>query len=227
MAHCVIGYGNAIDVAALSTGSHISTALVTALQDPRISRRWQSATGVNSTFLLADFGATVTIGVMMLAGTNLGASATRQVRVSSADATGAAGDIHNSGSALAGVDPNYGLLVYLFPAPVNGRYLRLDIADSAKTVLSAGRWAALTSFQPKRNFTWGYEDIYDDRTLIDLADDGTEWVERGMTQSRICLHLASPVDGRARLNHSRTAPLGRTACGCAVRHGPSQLEYWS
>lgn len=190
MANCSIGYRNWIDGANLSAGAELSTAKVTNLQNPQISRSWQS--GNNSSYILADLITTTPgISIVVLAGTNLTAAATRQIRLSSVDTTGIAGDVHNSGAAAAGIDARYGMLVYFFPSALNGRYLRVDLADTTVTNIKVGRWAALTAWTPAKNFQLGWERYFDDTSLGTSVDDGGTFYDRGVIRRGLIVTLAA------------------------------------
>jgi hypothetical protein len=164
MTNAVLGYDNRFDAAALTgSGSAIASLPVANLQDKQ-PRKYYGTTG-GSTFWIADFGAAgAPIDVVATIRSNLTAAATTQVRVSSADPTGVAGDVYNSGSIAAGADPRfYGGVLHILPARATGRYLRVDYADAAAFLDAAGTIAGIDLgrvfagplFKPSRNFRFG------------------------------------------------------------------------
>lgn len=145
-----IGWEKRIDTAVLTASAQAAGLGPARLQSADLADAWNA--GTDSAWLLADFGAPVELDGTMLAGVNLTAAATRRIRVSTADATGAAGDALDTGDGPAGVDPHYGLLVAPFAERVTGRYLRIDLADASLAELKAGRWWAGRLVAPARNF---------------------------------------------------------------------------
>jgi hypothetical protein len=73
-----------------------------------------------------------------------GSSPTLRFRLSTVDATGAAGNVYDSGS-LSGAgllpyfDARYDKFIYLSAAPVSARYLRIDMTEVGVTYQEAGR----------------------------------------------------------------------------------------
>lgn len=127
-----------------------ATAIVTAsseaagfeaqrLLDPVVARTWRTAASTSSAWILFDFGAQVSMRAFFLRGGNLTDNATRRIRVSTADSTGAAGDALDTGTGSAGLDERWGTVGYIHTADVTGRYLRWDIADSDLSYLEVGR----------------------------------------------------------------------------------------
>ena len=143
MANAAIAHRNLIDLTGtvLSSSGSILMAPVTTLQNPHVGKKWRD--NATSTYVLAAFPSAQPIDTIMLAGVS-GNSPSFHVRLSSVDATGAAGDMHDSPS-ITGVpyfDSDYGMFVYLLPSPVNAKYLRIDIAESGVDYIEAGRWFA-------------------------------------------------------------------------------------
>ena len=98
--------------------------------------------------------AATSLDTVMLAGLT-GSDPDMRVRGSSADATGAAGDIFDSGtiSGIPYFDPNYGMFVYARDTPLAPRYLRIDASEAGVDAIAAGRlgvWA-------RNAFTWNMQ----------------------------------------------------------------------
>ena len=150
---------------------------------------WRSVAGVTSTYLLVDMGASYAIGVVYLGATNLTAAGTWRVRISTADATGAAGDAHDSTSVNAGVDPDFGIALLVLGSPATGRYLRVDISDSSLPYLEVGILRAMTKFQPGKNYAMGAQTMFRDYSEVRKGSDGQDWTLRGTVQRGIALNL--------------------------------------
>lgn len=154
MANGYLLFDDRIAAATLTGDAGVAGLPLANLQDPQPTKvaRWQATSG----YVVADFGAAVPVGGLVLHGTNLSAAATRRVRLSSADATGAAGDVHDSGAAAAGVLATYrGSFAYMLSSDLSARYLRLDLADASLSFIDAGVLLAGPVFRPARNFSYG------------------------------------------------------------------------
>lgn len=171
----------------MSSGTAVTSLPATNVQDGRLSVRWRST--ATTDFLLVDMLAASLVGWVAWAGTNLSAAATRRVRLSTTDATGAAGDAHDSGTAAAGVDPAYDLLLYILPADVTGRYLRLDVTDTSLSYLEGGRLWAGPTFRPATNFAAGAQSLLKDLSVVRQAESGEIYADRRPQQRGVRLTL--------------------------------------
>lgn len=120
----------------LSSSGAIVLAQPTVLRNPHVGKKWRD--NATSTWVLLDLGTSELVDTVMLAGVS-GVNPTFRVKFSSLDPT--LGNLHDSG-AITGVpyfDPDYGLFVYLLSAPVNARYIRVDISESGVSYIEAGR----------------------------------------------------------------------------------------
>ena len=134
--------------------------------------------------LVADFGATKQIRVVMLARVNATAATTARVRLSTSDATGAAGDAYDSGSlTLSSWDASYPHFVHLFAA-VSGRYLRVDLSGGGVSFYQAGRWFAGDAFQPATNVQFGFRRGIVDSSRIEETAGGQQFVDRRARRRR-------------------------------------------
>lgn len=176
MARCVVGYANAVDRGAVTAGSELGTLPAVMLQEEHVAHVWRTASGVTSTRITCDFGAPATIGATALMNCNLSAAGTKRVRLSNSDPTGATGEIYSIATTAAGVDPDYGYLVHVFPTPVTGRYLRIDLADATLPFVEAGRWFAGTAFRPEINYRYGWALGYADPSARSRTLGGQTWI---------------------------------------------------
>jgi hypothetical protein len=177
MARGVILYDDRVAAATLSGAATVSGLPVSNMQDPQPRKvaRWSGTTG----YVVADFGASVPVGMVAVAGTNLSTGATRRVRLSSADATGAAGDVHDSGTAAAGADPRYnGSFGYVLSSDLSARYLRVDFTDATLSFIDAGLLLAGPCLRPGKNFAFGWSLGYRDMGQADVSPIGTLFASR-------------------------------------------------
>jgi hypothetical protein len=126
------------DAAWSSAAATVATMPLSALADPQPRSRVRFATGSFS--LVADLLSAVPVDVAALVSTTLSAQATVRVRLSTADATGAAGDAWDSGTAAAdtSADANGNVVVLRSGGPATGRYLRWDVVDPLRQVVDVG-----------------------------------------------------------------------------------------
>lgn len=189
MASIVLGYRDRIKAGSVTAGSARANLPAANLQSPQPGQLWRSLAGVNATSLLCDLGAQTALRAIYLGNTNLTEAATWRVRLSTADATGAAGDAYDSGTVAAGADTLYRLALLVLAADATGRHLRLDLSDASLDSLEAGRWWAGSVFQPQRNYRFGMQRLARDYSRIGKGGDGQDWVERGALQRGVALTL--------------------------------------
>src|SRR5262245_19238687 len=143
MAAAALVVTNLVDASAtvLSASGFVVGADPTKLREEHVGRKWRH--NAASTFILADLATSQSIDTVALMGvSSLGSSSTFQLRLSSVDATGVAGDIFNSGSLTTAqfFDPNYQTFGYLMATPGSARYVRIDISQPGASYIEAGRW---------------------------------------------------------------------------------------
>lgn len=176
MATAAIGYINLADAGTLAASSATLLAPISNVQQPDVGRVWQGAAGGADHFV-CDLGSAQSINAIALMGL---AAATIRVRISATDSSGQAGELYDSGSIA--VDQSYlQHLTYLTNA-MNGRYIRVDLANGS-TDVEAGRLfvGAITSFGI--NFSWGWQRASVDRS-IRVETDGGQTVTRRRTAPR-------------------------------------------
>jgi hypothetical protein len=167
---------NWIDDAVLSANTTAPGFPASNLATDDIKEVWRASIGTQSSWILADLGASRTVGVVALVNTNLLFASVMRVRVSTVDATGGAGDAHNSGLVASGCDPVYRIFVYVLPTPATGRYVRIDA--TAFVEMDAGRMITGPTFQPSRNLSFGVEDVFQDHSRITQSLSGVRWIDR-------------------------------------------------
>lgn len=143
--------------ATLTASSEAAAMLVTKLQQEDTKRNWRTGS-TTTAYVLATYAANQSADTFALMNTNLTAAGIARVRLSSADATGAAGDVwdSNSGGAAGQVDPNYKDLVVLASSVKSGwKYCRIDLTDTSLTYLEAGFLFIGTRTQFDYNYAYG------------------------------------------------------------------------
>lgn len=173
----------------VTAGSAATSAPAANLRDSQLAVKWRSQTGTNSTYVLADLGAQRSIDAVGLIATNLTAAATRRVRISTTDSTGAAGDAHDSGTGSAGVDPLYSTMLRLLPSPVTGRYVRIDITDASLQYLEAGRFLVGLCWRPTYNYRLGWTAQAVDDAQVATTWGGADWRDGRAVRRRIRAEL--------------------------------------
>lgn len=157
---------------------------------------WRSLAGTTSAYLLVDLGASYSIGGVYLGNHNLSGSGTWRVRLSTADATGATGDAHDSTATATGISTEYRLAVRIFSSAATGRYLRIDLSDATLTHLEVGRLWAGTVFKPTKGIGPALQRSFNDYSIVSLARNGSEWVTRGARQptAAFTVHAATSAE---------------------------------
>jgi hypothetical protein len=139
MASAAIVIDNNADGSTVAASSQDLKMPVSNILTPHPSERWRSLS--NSAWFVLDKGSLVPANTVMLCGLTCGENATVRLRLSTIDATGAAGDILDTGTLASGdlhFDVEYGSFVYQLPAPASWRYVRFDISDPDSTFVEAG-----------------------------------------------------------------------------------------
>lgn len=149
MARAAIGYSNLADEGMLTASSAAVLAPALNLQHQDVARTWQGAAG-GADYVVCDLSSAQSVNAVAVMGL---VADTIRVRISSVDASGATGDLHDSG--VVAVNQNYlQHLVYL-SAAVSGRYIRIDLVNGSGEV-EAGRLFAGTVTGFDINFSYGW-----------------------------------------------------------------------
>ena len=175
----IFGWDNTkADAASLSAGSQIETLPGSNVQSQHLSRKWHTAAGVKSSYLLFDMLASVACALLAVLGTNLTPAATLRLRASDADPTAVAGDLLDTGTIAAGVKVGYGAAYKSF-TQATARYWRLDLADATvPDNLQIGRVFLGPKWQPAYSQNWGWAVTPLDPSWIDESFGGQEYADQ-------------------------------------------------
>ena len=146
---------NWADSAVVTASSSVATLPPDRVQSGDIADVWRA--GSTTAWLLADLGMSRTIGVIAGISSNAGLSDAVQFRVSTSDATGAAGDAYNSGTIATAVDTRYPRLVHFVEPAVSGRYVRIDFVQASAPEI--GKLEIARTWGPSRHFSFGWEPL--------------------------------------------------------------------
>jgi hypothetical protein len=138
MANAAIVVDNNADNGSVIASSQALTMPSSNLLTPHPSERWRSSS--STAFFVLDKGSAILADTVALFGLTLGPNATIRLRLSSIDATGAAGDILDTGILTNGnvhFDVLYDSFVYQLASPAAYRYVRFDFTDSDAALLPA------------------------------------------------------------------------------------------
>lgn len=179
---------NLADSGTVSASSGLASAPATSLQNEHTTRRWKGRNGASESILCTwadaqDFNsislercAEVTAGVL----SPMSSAATIRVRVSSADLTGVAGDVWDSGTLSGRVREEYGRFVDLHEATLTGKALLIDIGQSGADAILAGRLVVGMRQAFDYNFSYGWTDGYGDLSRIRKSAGGQTFIDRDL-----------------------------------------------
>lgn len=139
MGNTAIVFPNQVDGALITASSQALTMPATNILTEHLLERWRSEN--NSDFFVCDKGSNSLGDSVLVGGLTGGVNSTFQLRLSSADSSGAAGDVLDTGALATGslnYDVNYGQFAALLSTPKAYRYIRCDIYDPDKTYVEAG-----------------------------------------------------------------------------------------
>jgi hypothetical protein len=175
---CAFAYKNYADTATITASSVAGNMSARRLQDPHVAEKWRGRSGGES--LIFDLGGAFLVDTVALMGVTLTKAGQTQVRLSSGDPTGATGDRHNSGGVIGAVDPAYDYLVHLLPAPVNARYVRIDLSDSSVAAVEAGRAFIGPRTELSVPFSTGASFGYADLSQTSRSRGGQAYIDRNV-----------------------------------------------
>ena len=153
MANCVIGHADRVLGKFVQASSEALGYPSTNVGVEHPSQPWRTQDGVTSAFVLIDFGSLQNIAAVAAIATNLSAAATWRVRLSTVDATGVAGNAHDSGTISAGVNTLYRMAVRIFSSTASGRYFQSRFHRRNTTVprdWPPVRWCRVQAWQKFR-----------------------------------------------------------------------------
>jgi hypothetical protein len=173
MANAALVIDNLADSGTVTASSQALTMPAATLQDPHPSNRWRSL--VSTAFIVLDNRALVTADTSALFGMTCGRNSTVRLRRSSLDASGAAGDVLDTGTIVNGAasfDVSYGSFLYRSSAPQAWRYTRIDISDPDASYVEAGIILDGLSEAFTYNFNPGGSIQHIDRSRLAQASSG-------------------------------------------------------
>ncbi len=173
MANAALVIDNFADGSTVGASSQVLAMPVQNLLTPHPSERWRSLNP--SAFFVMDKGASLSSDTVALFGLTCGVNATLRLRLSSIDATGAAGDILDTGTIANGdgsFDVGYNSLVYRLANPASWRYTRVDLNDPDATYVEAGCILDGLSESLTYNFSPGGSFQHVDRSRISTTSSG-------------------------------------------------------
>jgi len=180
MSNAAIVYLNLADDGVITASSSIVQAPPSTVQDPHVARRWRSL-GASSEFLLCDLGSSQSIDVIALFGLNMDVLGLSRVRISTVDATGVAGDAYDSTTLAGQVEDDYDCLIDVLPAPVTGRYVRIDLANTGLAYIEAGRLVVGLQNVLDINFASGWSRRFVDRARKTESRGGQIYIDHDVT----------------------------------------------
>lgn len=190
--NAAVGYVNLLDATATSVSATSAQILTppSILLDPHVTRHWRGAGGISDD-IIVDLGSSQSFDTIYGIGSNVTATGSARLRISSVDSTGAAGDVYDSGAVVGKVDPNYGYVPFLLPAPVSARYLRMGFIDASLSAIELGRQfiGLRTQFQYNHDYGWSIQRV--DRSLKNKTRSGQTQVFRDNSYRMFDLPLTS------------------------------------
>lgn len=175
MSNLALAWDNLADAGTLTASSAIALAPITRLQNKHVARKWRA--NAASAYFVCDLGEALSpvtndLDTIALIGIGGVTAPTLRFRVSSADSTGEAGDLYDSGALTDAWDANYLPVVDLLTTPVNGRYVRVDISDGSASYIEAGRLFIGLRETFAINFQPGWERTWNDSTVRTIGRSG-------------------------------------------------------
>jgi hypothetical protein len=139
MGNAAIVIDNNADGASVGASSQALAMPASKLLTPHPSERWRSLSG--SAWFVLDKGSASSADTVGLFGMTCGANSTVRLRLSSIDASGAAGDLLDTGplaNSEGGFDIAYGSFICRMLEPTLHRYVRIDISDPDAAFVEGG-----------------------------------------------------------------------------------------
>ena len=168
----LLAWVNRADDADLSTDSEIATLPASNVQQVHVARKWHTAAGVKSAYLIFDLGSALACAIAAVLGTNLTSAATIQIRASDSDSSVTSSLLYDSGSIAAGVDDDYAAIYKSFASQA-ARYWRIDLADAAlPDNLQVGRVFIGPTWEPSIDIELGWSISSKDESRIEKSYAG-------------------------------------------------------
>jgi hypothetical protein len=197
MAKALLSWINHVDLSAtvLSSSGHAGDLAPSNLADPIVGKRFRttSLTGWGQ----ADFGANKTVGVLALVfprDTTFPTSGTVRWQLDVDGGTAGAGATYDSTAISIGASEGYGYHLHL-PTEASVRYVRFTFAVTGLSFIDVGRLWAGEAWRPDVNIVGGYEDEWDDLSVISRAQrSGAEYVDERPNQRLYAVGLEALDD---------------------------------
>jgi|GEM_PF-2994467 len=188
MGNAALVIDNDADNGTVVASSQALTMPASNLLTPHPSQRWRSLSSAD--YFVLDKGAASTGDTAAVFGLTCSAAASVRLRLSSIDATGAAGDVLDTGTVAHGAasfDTGYGCFLHRLAAPASWRYLRFDISDPGADYVEAGTILDGLSEVFDYNFVPGGGFQHVDRSRVSKTASGLTLVFDDDTHRRIDL----------------------------------------
>ena len=183
MANILIGYGNYIDSATLSSGTWASAYPQSNLKDRRLALVARTTIASTAAATIAvDLGSAKPVRAIGVINHNLGSAAT--IRVLAGATSGFATPTYNSGTVPVWTAPTAGDLAQPRPTVTVGlpttqtqRYWRVEITDNSNPAgfIQLGRLFIGNAFQPSINMQVGARMGFETDTMIEKSLSGAEY----------------------------------------------------
>lgn len=172
-----IAWINSFDEAIIEAGNQVSNLPIQNLQNSQVAVKWQTQSGINSTYFLADLTSIVAVSCIALIGTNLTSTATVRIRGSNTDSSAVAGEIVDTGVLSGVVSDNYRNFYRAFTTPYSARYWRIDIEDTSLNYLRMGRAFIGPAWSPSKEMNFGWTIGYTDASRITRSQGGQLYID--------------------------------------------------
>jgi hypothetical protein len=154
----------------------------------------RTSVGTTTASILIDLGTQVAMQAFFLGNTNLTSAGTWRIRLSTADATGVAGNALDTTTVNAGVSTTWKRALFVASSSVTGRYLLVNLTDATLPYLEAGILRALVTWNPARGYRFGSRQVLNDYSKVKKGPNGQQWpllgpVQRGVQFSMPVISL--------------------------------------
>lgn len=151
----LIRLGSGVGITAVSAVTGLGASNLLDPQ-PRVRARWLGTAAA----VLVDLGGTRSIDCVFIGSTTLGIAGSLifyRVRLSTTDATGAAGDAWDTGTTAAATGPDYqGNVVVIRSTTASGRYLLVELLDGSASQVDWGVLGAGQLWRMSRAQSYGF-----------------------------------------------------------------------
>lgn len=139
----------------LRAGTAVDSMPLEYLYDAQPGLRARLLPAAGTVSIVFDFGAAVAQGLVVMVNSTASGAETVRIRLSSADSTGAAGDVSNTLHSTTGAARTRGAAVCLLPADLSARYMRIDVVDIAADIFDIGSILAMSTLRLQRGHDYG------------------------------------------------------------------------